>query len=217
MNDKVDRSIPKYGFGLCRWCGQENQRLQYLMCSKCFRIANMMPSKTMVLLNRPDVKKQLGAEGATIRNITPELRRFLSDPQTRFLPEHNDRKHWEGMLEEAADHVAPKDVRAFLEEVVSRGDRDLPSSDDELLALVGMEIILRFVLHVSVIRGLLKLDIDVGEDEFFDELCQDCMEEAILDDPTQGILREKSAPENHASEPKAGMKVRDLIIKKYGR
>ena len=105
MSHIENQSIPKTGFGLCRWCNEENQRLQYLMCSKCFRIANMLPSKTMVLLNRPEIKKRLGEEGATIRNIAPELRKFILDPKCRFPSEISDQNQWKTMQKVAVDNV----------------------------------------------------------------------------------------------------------------
>lgn len=216
MRENDDHSIPKISFGLCRWCGEENQRLQYLMCSSCFRIANMIPSKTMVLLNRPEIKKRLGPGGTTIRNITPELRRFIMDPKSRFPPEMSDREHWEIMRQEAADRVTQKDVRIYLEDMISRGVHELPPSDDELIALVGLEILLRFILHVGVIRGLLKIDI-AGEEDFFSDICEECMKDTMQENPTQGLETDQPAQEFTRNEPRAGMKVRDLIMKKYGR
>lgn len=216
MTESNDQSIPKISFGLCRWCGSENQRMQYLMCPNCFRVANMIPSKTMVLLNRPEVKKRL-AGGATIRNITPELRRFLKDPKTRFPPEQAERKHWDAMQEEAAANVTQRDIKIYLEDMISRGVHELPPTDEELAAVVGLESILRFILHVSVIRGLLKIDYDEEEAKNFNEVCQDCMEEAIVEDPTQGIEPDKTLKETSPIDNRPGMKIRELIMKKYGR
>ncbi|MBN2329417.1 MAG: hypothetical protein JXR73_19910 [Candidatus Omnitrophica bacterium] len=177
----------------------------------------MIPSKTMVLLNQPEVKKRLHKKGPTIRNITPELRRFLCNPKTRFAPDANDRAHWEIMQRESAKNVKNEDVRLFLEQLPSHESRVLPSTDEELFRIIGMETLLRYILHVSVIRGLLKMDLDEDDKAFCHDVCDECMEDALSESLIDNPPGEKAEKDNPAPHPDAGLKIRDLIRNKYGR
>lgn len=210
--------IPPRSFGHCRWCGAESVRLQYLMCPDCFRISELIPSKTSVLLNRPDVRKRIA--GTTVKAITPELRKFLLDPNSRFPPERSYQQHWNIIQEQAISLVSDSDVKKLANEMLEEMEEDEIPDSDELETIVGVETVLRFMLHVAVLRGTLKLD-----DEDLDGSCIVCGKPTI--EGTRGLCSacrgelirevpdvEKQAPP--AEKPYAGMKSRDIILGKRG-
>ncbi|MFH1738864.1 MAG: hypothetical protein ABIH23_07630 [bacterium] len=213
--------IPIRSFGFCRWCGAERVRLQYMMCPDCFRISNMLPSKTSVLLNRPEVKKRLKSDGATIKNIAPELCVFLTDPKTRFPAERSYQEHWGVMLEQSLNFISESDVSRHIDTLEEKGVEDIPA-EEELEKTLGLEHLLRFILHVAVLRGLLKLDQDEEGESFCilcgqpaalgsRTLCSQCRSEIVQDDsdmdrPTEEVAR---APQ--------GMATRDIVLRKRGQ
>ena len=217
MNANAGKTIPEAGFGTCRWCGLEDTRLQFLMCPKCFRISNMVPSKAMVLLNRPDLKRKLGPGGATLINFTPELRDFLLDPSSNFPIEESDIEHFEVMKKESISSVTQKDIKFYVHTLVSEGDYELPETDEELFKIIGLEHMLRFIIRVCVERGLLKVNIDLDEDDSIRDMCEDCLENPVLKEEPEDWKAPRQSDPFDVSTPKEGMKVRDIIMKKYGR
>ncbi len=208
--DKLKDFIPERSFGHCNWCGEDNVRLHYLMCNDCFRISNMVPSKAQVLLNRPDLKKKYKEIGATIKNVASDLRRFLLDPKTRFPNERYDKEHWEKIQEEGADNASSTEVNILLDQMQEQGVDPLPEQE-EVERLVGIDKTLRFMMRVGVLRGVLKMDSDGEDDEFFRKMIESCMENAIAEDMKLGGEQKPSLQEN---KPRAGMATRDLVMKR---
>ncbi len=168
--------IPRRSFGNCRWCGAENARLDYLMCADCFRIADMVPSKTKILLNRPEVRKRLKGEDINVNNVAGELWTFLSDASVRFPADPSLKKHWEKMIEENIALVTREDLYREIEEAKENGTADL-GSEQEAARKIGVENLLRFILTVAVLKGSLNLDIT-------DERVERCM---ICNRPTHEV------------------------------
>ena len=221
--------IPPRSFGYCRWCGAEGVRLQYLMCPNCARIADMIPSKTSVLLNRPEIKKRLRAGNMTLENVVPELRAFLMDPKSRFPPERGNLEHWKQMQEQVISMVSEADINRYYENLLSQKREaeendeefgELPS-EDELEVMVGLDNLFRYILHIAVLRGLLKLDTD-------DDVEQSCMVcgrpvgvegKSICSICRNEIVHDAPEPEIEASPVKTqlGMNTRDIVMAKRNR
>lgn len=219
-SDQGKEVIPKRSFGFCRWCEAESVRLSYLMCPNCFRFEEAIPSKTSVLLNRPEVKKRL-AGIVTVKTIVPELRAFLLDPKTRFPPERGLQEHWQTIQEVAVENVSDSDIRRRVEELMERGVEETPP-EEELERDIGLEIVLRFILHVAVIRGVLKIDdeddgvcVICGNDTEGggQTLCHTCKSELTRD------MSDGDSPmvEEEAPRKQLGMNTRDITLGKRGR
>ncbi len=216
-------AIPPRSFGFCRWCGAERVRLQYLLCPDCFRIADMIPSKTSVVMNRPEVKKRLRGM-ATVKKLTPELRIFLTDPKTRFPADRNHIEHWEKMIEQSRTLVSDSDIRRYIDNLCANVDEDEEVNvppDEEVEEIVSLENILRFFLHVAVLRGALKLDEDPDDASCMvcghqtavgsRSLCSSCRNELVHDVSDSGPA--EAAP----AKIQLGMHSRDIIMGKRGR
>lgn len=208
--------IPARSFGNCRWCAAESVRLQFLMCADCFLVAETVPSKTNVLLNRPDVKKRLKG-GVTLRKVLPELRSFLLDEKSRFPTERRSIEHWAAMQEQTISLVTDSDISRRILELKEAGEKDLPTAD-ELATMIGLDTMLRFVLHVAILRGVMKLD--TSDEEGMCLVCGRTTEagsRALCPACRTDLIREvpDSAP-MLVEEPKAnvGMNTRDLIMGK---
>lgn len=208
MKEELKNRIPKQSFGRCNWCGTESTRLMYLMCPKCTRIFNLVPSKTMVRLNNPEVKKRIQALGrATVRTITPEVRNFVMDPASRFPPESSDKEHWNTMIEEALDNLTENEVEervAYMREV----GIDL-GSIEEVETGLAVDNVIRFMITVGVITNKLKLDIDAKSALEFEDTCDYCLESAKVDSSEQP--KRQGQPEPDSSSPRAGMNISDRI------
>lgn len=209
--------IPTRSFGHCRWCGTEGKRLSFLMCPDCARIAEMIPSKTNVLLNRPEVKRRLGG-GATVGIVVPELRNFLMDAKARFPPERSYAEHWDTMIEQAVSLVGDGDVRKRIAEMIDDDSIDTDSipPTSEIEKQVGVDNVIRFILHVAVLRGILKLDSDGGgscmicgreSDEDGHLICVPCRNDIGSDVSDAGPALEEP-------KPYAGMHTSDITQKR---
>lgn len=165
MARDTEELIPIRSFGHCRWCGEEGAKLQYLMCTDCFSIASMMPSKVTVVMNQPEVKKALEKKGTNIRTITPELVKFLLNPKNKFPHGIQAKEHWDQMLDECVEYVNDDDVAEVYAELKKERRRQggPPPDEDEIAEILGMESTIRFFLLYCVIRGLLK--IEMSDDE----------------------------------------------------
>ncbi len=218
MNKPSHKSIQENGFGNCRWCGAEDIRLQYLMCPNCFKMSNKVPSKAMVLLNKPEIKQKLGEKGATLTTFTPELRKFITGEETNFPPEKDDISHWTLMQEVAQKNVEQKDIQFYIREMVKKAGYPLPPTDEELFKIIGLECMLRFIIRSLVQRGELKIGLDLDEDEFLDDLQEKCMDATVLkEDQADWKPQETAVQTILGADDKKGMNVRDIIMKKYGR
>ncbi|MFH1743015.1 MAG: hypothetical protein ABIH23_28755 [bacterium] len=218
--DEAKRSIPVRSFGNCRWCGATDVRLQYLMCPNCFSIAGMIPSKVSMLSNRPDVKKRLKEGGATVNNVVPELRDFLSDPKTRFPSERSYQEHWNTMLSQTADFASESDLHVRAVELKSQGE-EIPEKD-QLKKTIGLEKLLHFMLKVAVLSGTLNLKRDESEDGFCvvcwkstpsekHMLCMRCRDELVTD-AQSGEEFIDTTP-----KPRKGMATIDIILRNRKR
>jgi hypothetical protein len=218
MNKPAHNSIPESGFGNCRWCGAENTRLQYLMCPDCFKLSNKVPSKAMVLLNKPEIKQKLGEKGATLTTFTPELRKFITGEDANFPPEKKETPHWILMQQVAQKNVEQKDIQFYIKEMVKNAGYPLPPTDEELFRIIGLECMLRFIIRTLVQRGELKIGIDLDEDEFIDDLQDKCMDATVLKQEEEGWKPKEALSQTMpGNDDKKGMNVRDIIMKKYGR
>lgn len=208
--------IPPRGFGLCRWCGADRVRLQYLMCGDCFRIADLVPSKTNVLLNRPEVRKQLQGENPSIKRIVSPLREFLLDPKMRFPPENSFQDHWKKMLDHCQQQVTDEEFESRYEQLKESGS-DLLGDDRAMEAMIGTESLLRFILHVAVSRDLVDIEDDDREGfcvvcrnptaEEKHMLCLMCRDELCQ----QQLMEEDTSLEAEKKAPR-GMATSDYIL-----
>ncbi|HOE11543.1 MAG TPA: hypothetical protein PLQ35_11835 [bacterium] len=211
--------IPQRSFGNCRWCAAQDVRLSYLMCGDCFRIAEMIPSKTRMLIGRPNVRKRLGRD-ITIKTVAAELREFLLDPKNRFPAEQSQQTHWEKMVSQVRSEVSPADISRCVAGLIERGIEELPSQSD-LAKLAAVDRLLRFMLHISVLRDLLRIELDQEDAacccicgrpaaQGSKALCSQCRSE---------ILRQSGQEEVQQERPKPymGMKAIDIIMKDRGR
>ncbi len=218
MNKSAHKSIPESGFGNCRWCGAENTRLQYLMCPDCFKLSNKVPSKAMVLLNKPEIKQKFGAQGATLTTFTPELRKFITGKDSNFPPEKDAEAHWMLMQQVAQKSVEQKDIQFYLKEMIQKAGHPLPPSDEELFSIIGLECMLRFIIRTLVERGELKIGIDLDEDEFLDDKQEKCTDATVLKQEQEDWKPQETLSQIiPGNDDKKGMNVRDIIMKKYGR
>jgi hypothetical protein len=208
--------IPQRSFGRCNWCGEESCRLSFLMCTNCFRIANMIPSKTMVLLNQPDVKRALEPTGTTIRHVAPHLRMFLEDPRSKFPHEKSDLKLWEAIKKEMVEFLSPGEIRNYRIKLIE-SDVQLPD-EDELAFWVGSEKYLQFVLRVAVIRGELKMDFDPEDEDFFQKMIEVCTANT-MNDTLEGLGKSSEQKLQIDTDKKSsiGMNTRDITLKKRGK
>ena len=212
MKDELKAKIPKRSFGFCRWCGAENARLTYLMCPNCGRINNMVPSKTMVCLNNPEVKKRIQAMGGTtVANIVPEVRNFILNPKSRFPPEASDQEHWKTVVEETAYYVSEDEIQ---ERKQYYSEVDQPDkSSEELEAEIAIDRILQFMIIVNIVTGNLKVNIDPASFESFIEVCDQCLANVVKD--ASGPARPDSGPAKPEAEKPAGrrtgMNVSDIL------
>jgi len=211
--------IPQRGFGNCRWCAAQDVRLSYLMCGDCFRIAEMVPSKTKMLMGRPDVKKRLGRE-VTIKTVAMELRDFVLDPKNRFPAEQSQQAHWDKMVDQVRSEVSQAEIGRCVASLIERGVEEPPSQSD-IAKLAGVERLLRFILHVSVLRDLLRIDMD-EEDAAFCCICGKPAAEggkSLCPQCRSEILRQSGQEEVQEEKPKPymGMNVIDIILKDRGR
>ena len=211
--------IPARSFGNCRWCDARDVRLQYLMCTNCFSIANMVPSKVQVILNRPEVKKRLRDSGATPRAITPELYSFFMHPKTQFPSERSYRAHWERMLSEAFTFASDADISLRIEEL-KKEEAEIPS-EQHLREVIGVEKLIYFMLKVGVLCDMLKLDPD--DDEGFCVVCwkpTPSEKHMLCTQCRSDIIREMEVDEETPDDgPKQykGMATSDIVLKNRRR
>ena len=214
--DDARQSIPPRSFGNCRWCATRDVRLQYLMCTKCFRIADMIPSKIQVLLSRPEVKKRLRDGGTTVTNVVPELRVFVTDSKRRFPSERGDQEHWEVMLKEARGFGSEADVLKRAEDLKGQGV-EVPTRE-EVKETIGLERLLHFILKIAVLCQKLKFEHDENEDGFCvvcwkdtpsekHMLCTQCRDELVREVQPEETLIED------APKVRKGMATSDIILK----
>ncbi len=215
MSDQTRGIIPPRSMGDCRWCGAQMTRLQYLMCSDCNRIAERVPSKVQVILRSADFAKTTEGK-ATVEKVVPELTRFILDSQQDFPANPRDQEHWAKMLDECETMVSRSDLLERAKEMKSAGETDLPS-EQELRRFLGAERLLRYMIHVAVQQGALKLE-GGGDNAKFcvvcggstsDEirmLCYRCMDELVIEPPA-----EESVEEEESSGLK-GMATRDIVL-----
>jgi hypothetical protein len=198
----TDELIPIRSFGHCRWCGEEGAKLQYLMCTNCFNIAGMMPSKVTVVMNQPDVKKSLEKKGINIRTITPMLVRFLLNPKNKFPPGIQAKEHWDQMLDECVEYVNEDEIAEVYDELKKERRRQggPPPDEDEIAEIIGMEGTIRYFLLYCVIRGLLKIEMTDEEREELERIREAVMANATLETSIQQtvkpILEERSKPKS---------------------
>lgn len=170
-------SIPERSFGHCQWCDSDSVSLTYLMCPSCYRISNMIPSKAMVLMNNPKIKRELAGIGTSIRSIAPYVREFIFDPANKFPSEDSDKEHWNEMLANAPFHANQDDVRLYVEQLMDRNIDKLPTKE-EAQKTAGIEVLLRFMMLVGVVRGVLRMKASDEDQETFERICQEAMASA---------------------------------------
>ncbi|MBZ0258484.1 hypothetical protein K8I31_20625, partial [bacterium] len=155
-------------------CDSDSVSLTYLMCPSCYRISNMIPSKAMVLMNNPKIKREVAAVGTSIRSIAPYVREFILDPANKFPTEKTDQEHWHEMLSNAPFHANKDDVRLFVEQLMDRGIDTLPTKE-QAQESAGLEVLLRFMMLVGVVRGVLRMKPSEEDQETFERICQEAM------------------------------------------
>ncbi|MDP8245581.1 MAG: hypothetical protein P9L94_15970 [Candidatus Hinthialibacter antarcticus] len=191
----LKHSIPERSFGHCQWCDSDSVSLTYLMCPSCYRISNMIPSKAMVLMNNPKIKRELAAVGTSIRSIAPYVREFVFDPANKFPTEDSDKVHWKDMLANASFHANQDDVRLYVEQLMDRGIDKLPTKD-QAQETAGIEVLLRFMMLVGIVRGVLRMKASDEDQETFDRICQEALASAAQN-------RSEGAPQPGSSDPVA--------------
>ena len=217
MSDQTRGLIPARSVGDCRWCGAQMTRLQYLMCSDCSRIAERIPSKVQVILRSPGFAKS--TEGrATIEKVIPELTRFILDSKQNFPANPRDQEHWSIMLNESQALVSRADLLDRAREMKREPDVEELPTEQELKRIMGAERLLRYMMHVAVQQGALKLE-GGGEDTKFcvvcgrstsEEirmLCYRCMNELAIEAPDTD-----SSEEEEKSSGFKGMATRDIVL-----
>ncbi len=172
MSIDLKASIPERSFGHCQWCDSDSVSLTYLMCPSCYRISNMAPSKAMVLMNSPVVKKKLATLGVSVRSITPYVREYIFDPSSKFPTEESDKEHWAIMIENAPFHANQDDVRLYVEQLMDLDVKTLPTKE-EAQEKAGIEVMIRFMLLVGIVRGVLKMKTSDEDIETFTRICQE--------------------------------------------
>lgn len=214
MSNEMDELIPIRSFGHCRWCGTEGAKLQYLMCTSCYNIASLMPSKVTVVMNQPDIKKSLEKRGINIRTITPELVKFLLNPKNKFPPGVQAKEHWDQMLDEAIDYVNDDEIAEMYEEIKKERRRqglELPD-EDEIAEIIGMESTIRFFLFYCVIRGLLKIEMSEEDKEEFERICEATKANVTVEKAISKTSSSAPSPSQAADKPKSfGMNIKKRV------
>ncbi len=222
MSDQERGMIPARGFGDCHWCGAQMTRLQYLMCPECIRVAEQIPSKTQIVLRSGDFAKNVEGK-SSVENVIPELQSFLFDSKQDFPRDASGREHLAKMVEHSLSLVSSGDVAKREEQLKEEGVQDIPSQE-ELGRTLGIERILRFMLHVAVQQGALKLD-DAGEATKFCVVCGDstseeirmicfrCMDEMSVDSPDME-MDDESKDESNGYK---GMATSDIVLPRRRR
>ncbi|MFH1742058.1 MAG: hypothetical protein ABIH23_23900 [bacterium] len=213
-SDEKRQTIPQRSFGNCRWCATTDVRLQYLMCTKCFWVADMVPSKVSVLLSRPEIKKRLREAGPTIKNVVPELRTFVLDPKMRFPPDLSSHQHWDRMLTQCAKVISDADLHKESVDLKNQS-LEIPPRQ-ELRAKIGLERLLYFILKVAVLCK--KIDLK-GDEEGFCVVCwkpTPTEKHMLCTQCRSDLIREVQIDEKpEDTEPKVykGMATRDIVLK----
>lgn len=232
MNDAFAK-IPERSFGHCSWCGTERIRLQYLMCPLCFRLANIIPSKAMVLLNYPEIKQKWGGQGIAIKDFAPELYQFLLEEESHFPTELADLDHWERMQAEAAGRVTQQDIRDAADAMLADTSLSVVPTREELTLCIGMKRTLRFILLIAVARGLLKINTDTEDDGFINsillengdrsfeenslaQLSEKEVDSPKIDSPKKEVYRDPMLPKKQAAEQK-GMHSKEILSRLMNR
>lgn len=194
----MKKSIPERAFGTCRWCGAESVTLTYLMCPDCNRISNLIPSKAMVLINNPQIKRKLASSGLTIRTLAPHLHEFIANPESKFPPEKTDLEHWQTLLEYAPDQASDDDVKNYVSRIMDSDAIALPTKE-EARQNAGVEVILRFMMLVGLVRGVLRIKMDEDDASVIERILE---EENISEAPPARSMP-SSRPGSPAPQPEA--------------
>jgi hypothetical protein len=223
MRNKLSERIPERGFGQCRWCGEERVRLQYLMCPKCFHIANKIPSKVSVLINQPEFRAKHGKQGVTIEELAPELYDYLLAEEDYFLTEDSDRDHWQAIKEESMSAVQEEEIQKAVDALLQSDAFDIPTRE-ELIQRLGIQKTLQFFSTVAVLRQQLRLQFGDQDMAFLDQVLDSCSENMIEEfapSPGQQSAAKENAPEKPApptsGKTKPGMRAKEIIQKLHHR
>ncbi len=219
MESDTKTFLPERSFGDCYWCGAKMQRLQYTMCSDCIRIAEIIPSKAQVLLNTPDLVKDIEGK-TTVEKIVPEMRRYVTRTEYDFPRKGDLQRHWETMIEEVQYSISNSDVDDFKQKQPSDDDENI-TDEEEIKRCLAIERLLRFMLHVAVQQNSLNLPQEGGKKfcvvcgkttpEEKHMLCLRCRDELVLETPETDSLMEETP------SPLKGMATRDMVRNRRGR